>query len=122
MTIAEFKAYFTEFDSIADAQVQRALDVALLTSDETILGDKYNVGLMYLTAHYLVLNSSQFSGSTTSGNGNKSVNSKSVDGVSISYSESGSNMEAINGQLNSTSYGQVYQAMTIGLGSGGFTC
>jgi hypothetical protein len=119
MTIAEFKAYFTEFDSIADAQVQRALDVALLTSDETILGDKYNVGLKYLTAHYLALNSSQFSGNSS---GNKSINSKSVDGVSISYSESGSNMEAINGQLNSTSYGQVYQAMTIGLGSGGFTC
>lgn len=122
MTIAEFKAYFPEFDSTADTQIQRALEIALLTSDEIILGNKYEVGLMYLTAHYVTLNSGQFSGSSTSGKGNKSVSSKSVDGVSISYGESGSNMEYVNGQLNSTSYGQVYQTLTFGLGAGGFTC
>jgi hypothetical protein len=117
MTIAEFKAYFTEFASTDDSQIQRALDIALLTSDDIVLGAKYELGLKYLTAHYVALNSGQFSNISK---GNKSIASKSVDGVSLSYADSGSNMEAINGQLNSTSYGQAYQALTFGLGVGGF--
>ena len=118
MTIAEFKAYFTEFASTDDTHIQRAYDIAFLTCDPIALGTVYDLGIKYLTAHLLVLNSGQFTGSSSS---NKSIASKSVDGVSISYEDSEANMESINGQLNTTSYGQMYQRLIFGVGAGGFT-
>ena len=39
MTIAEFQAYFPEFATTADAQIQRALDVALATTSSSVLGN-----------------------------------------------------------------------------------
>lgn len=118
MTVAEFKAYFPEFTATADAQILRAYDIANVTCSESVLGSIYDLAIKYLTAHFVSLNSGQFSGKSS---GNKSVSSKSVDGVSVSYSESGSNTESINGNLNSTSYGQMYVRLTYGLGAGGFT-
>ena len=118
MTIAEFKAYFTEFVLTSDAQIQRAYDIAYNTCSAVVLGDKYDLGIKYLTAHFVTLNSGQFSGSSS---GNKKVASKSVDGVSISYVDNGANMEAINGNLDMTSYGQMYQRLIFGIGAGGFT-
>lgn len=119
MTIAEFKDYFPEFTDSTDAQINRALDIALATSSENELGTNYDLGLKYLTAHFLALNSNQFDGVSS---GTKSISSKSVDGVSISYGDSGIANDATNGMLNSTSYGQMYVRLTSHIGAGGFTC
>lgn len=119
MTIAEFKDYFPEFATSTDAQIKRALDIALATSSAEELGTNYDLGIKYLTAHFLALNSSQFDGVST---GTKSISSKSVDGVSISYGDSGITNDATNGMLNSTSYGQMYTRLTSHIGAGGFTC
>lgn len=120
MTIAEFRAYFPEFTEVLypDAEIQRALDIALLTTSEVILGSNYELGLKYLVAHFVALNSKQFDGN---GSNTQTITSKSVDGVSLSYGE-GVIGEALNGMLNSTSYGQVYNRLTLGYGAGGFTC
>jgi hypothetical protein len=119
MTIAEFKAYFPEFTATADPQIQRALDVAVLTCSESVLGDRFDLGLKYLTAHFISINSKQFLGI---GESTKSLASKSVDGVSLSYNPSHIDNDALGGMLNSTSYGQMYNRITLGFGSGGFTC
>lgn len=119
MTILEFKTYFPEFEVTAEAQINRALDVAIATSSESMLGDKYELALKYLTAHFLVINAKQFSGI---GQNTKSIASKSVDGVSLSYESSNIGNDALFGMLNSTSYGQMYNRLTSGFGSGGFTC
>ena len=118
MTIAEFKAYFPEFTATADAQIERALDIAVFTTSETLLGDIYELGLKYLVAHFVTINSKQFSGN---GINTRSISAKSVDGVSLTYSDSVTN-DALFGMLNSTSYGQMYNRLTAGLGAGGFTC
>ena len=120
MTIAEFRAYFPEFteELYPDAQIQRALDIALATTSEVVLGSNYELGLKYLTAHFATINSKQFNGI---GSNTQSVTSKSVDGVSLSYAE-GIQGDAYNGMLNSTSYGQMYNRLTLGYGAGGFTC
>lgn len=120
MTIAEFRAYFPEFTEALypDAQIQRALDIALLTTSEVVLGSNYELGLKYLVAHFVTLNSKQFSGN---GSNTQTIASKSVDGVSLSYVDGMPN-DALNGMLNSTSYGQMYNRLTLGFGAGGFTC
>lgn len=118
MTIAEFKTYFPEFDTATDAQIQRALDISLATTSEAILGSNYELGLKYLTAHFLTISVKQFSGN--SGN-TQNISSKSVDGVSLSYQDGQPN-DSLYGSLNSTSYGQMFNRLTFGYGSGGFAC
>jgi hypothetical protein len=118
MTIAEFKAYFPEFNSTDDTQIQRALDIALATTSESVLGSNFELGLKYLTAHFVTINSKQFAGN---GSNTRSISSKSVDGVSLSYGDSLNN-DTLNGMLNTTSYGQMYNRLTLGYGAGGFTC
>ena len=115
MTIIEFKEYFTEFTSTDDTQIQRAIDIATASTSSEVSDLAYK----YLVAHFLSLNSKQFAGNSSN---TRSLSSKSVDGVSLSYSESGSSDEYLNGNLNSTSYGQVYVRLTNGIGAGGFTC
>ena len=119
MTILEFQTYFPEFATTADVQIQRALDIALMTCSESVLGDRFELGLKYLTAHFVTLNSKQFLGI---GEGSKSLASKSVDGVSLSYGGNIVESDSQNGMLNSTSYGQMYNRLTLGFGAGGFTC
>ncbi len=118
MTIPEFKVYFPEFAATDDAQITRALEIAVITSSESLLGDNYELGLKYLVAHFVTINSKQFSGI---GANTRSITSKSVDGVSLAYAEGITN-DALFGMLNSTSYGQMYNRITAGLGVGGFTC
>ena len=118
MTIAEFKEYFPEFNSTDDTQIQRALDIALATTSQSVLGSNFELGLKYLTAHFVTINSKQFSGN---GSDTRSILSKSVDGVSITY-EASVDSDILNGMLDTTSYGQMYNRLTLGYGAGGFTC
>ncbi len=115
MTILEFKGYFTEFTNTDDTQIQRAIDIATASTSNEVSELAY----MYLIAHFVSLNSKQFAGNSSN---TRSLSSKSVDGVSLSYGDSGSNDEYLNGNLNSTSYGQNYVRLTNGIGAGGFTC
>ena len=115
MTPAEFKAYFTEFSATDDAIVQRAIDIAELTIDAGIYGTSYELAIKYLTAHYVVFSTSQSGGSAKS---IKSVSSRAVDGVSVSYGAPASG----ESDYNATSYGQAFKAISVGYGSGGFTC
>lgn len=115
MTIAEFKAYFTEFATSTDESIQRAIDIA----DGSTSSEVSELAYSYLVAHFVSLNSKQFSGDSSNAKG---LASKSVDGVSLSYTDSGANAEYLNGSLNSTSYGQTYVRLTNGIGAGGFTC
>jgi len=115
MTIAEFKAYFTEFSTTADATIQRAIDLATATVSATVYGTNYDLALKYLTAHYVVFSTSQSGGSAKS---IKSVASRSVDGVSVSYASPSSG----DSDYDSTSYGQAFKALSVGYGSGGFSC
>lgn len=119
MTVAEVKAYFKEFENTSDDEIQRALDVAIATLNKGLLKDKYNLALLYLTAHFLVVVSKQFKKNSSP---TSNINSKSVDGVSISYGQATNLNDYMMGMLSTTSYGQMYLRLTAGFGAGGFVC
>lgn len=118
MTYAEFIAYFTEFASLDESQFDRAYDIANNTLDESAIGNNYDLALKYLTAHFVTINSNQFNGN---GSSKRSIGSKSVDGVSISYNDTNPSDYEF-GMLSTTSYGQMYLRLVAGSGKGGFTC
>ncbi len=119
MTVAEFKAYFPEFNSIDDVQIERALDLSSATISEEVLKDNYELAYKYLTAHFVYTNSKQFLGNGASV---KDLSSKSVDGVSLSYKDNGVILDGLNGNLSTSSYGQMYLRLVGGSGSGGLVC
>jgi hypothetical protein len=55
MSVASFKARFTEFEDQSDEQVALRLDDAALQLDEARWGKFYPLGLSYLAAHLLAL-------------------------------------------------------------------
>ena len=80
--------------------------------NETYWGTKYDLGLYYLTAHYLTLAEKSANGSSSS---NGQIASKAVDGVSISYNNPTSTSDT-DTYYNSTTYGQRYVVLRNNLG------
>ena len=109
---ASFKIRFPEFVSVDDARIQLFIDDAIVILNESYWGEKYDLGLYYLVAHYLILGDTTEAGSSSSIG---PVSSKSVDGVSISYAQFTPTNEA-DALLFSTVYGQRYLALRKTLG------
>lgn len=102
VTPASIKLRFPEFNLGSDERIQLFIDDAT----QTVNPDCFNSDLMisYLTAHLLTIANITASGQ----NSNISpVASESVEGVSTSYSVSGSNSNS-DIFYNSTAYGQRY--------------
>lgn len=107
-----FKLRFPEFDSVDDVRVQLFIDDSIVILNEPYWGEKYNLGLNYLTAHYLALGSKTEAGSTAS---SSIVSGKAVDGVSISYATPPID-DGTDAYYSSTQYGQRYLALRKTLG------
>ena len=82
MVIAsDFKARFTEFNSVDDARIDLFIEDAYLQVGST-WGKLQDLGVLYLSAHLLTLATKSASGISSAVD---TVASKSVEGVSISY-------------------------------------
>lgn len=109
----EFKLRFTEFNSVSDDRIQIFIDDALLVLKEDVWGKLYNLGICYLTAHYLALSEDSATGNNSSVS---TVASQAVDGTAISfnsYTPQNSNQE----YFLSTQYGQRFYSLIKSLGS-----
>jgi len=113
ITAASFKIRFPEFTSVSDARIELFIDDSVLILNETNWGEKYDLGLYYLTAHYLTLGEKSSAGNSGS---NSQIASKAVDGTSVSY-----NNPTLTGSddsyFSSTSYGQRYLELRKSLGA-----
>lgn len=109
---ALFKVRFPEWVSVADATIQMWIDDAVTILNESHWGTKYDLGLYYLSAHFLALGETSAVGDGASVNG---VSSRGVDGTSIGY-----NVLAPENQSDayyaSTTYGQRYLHLKKSLG------
>jgi len=112
ITATSFKTRFPEFTSIADARIELFIEDAVLVLNEVNWGTKYDLGLYYLTAHYLALGEKSSVGNSGS---NGQVASKAVDGTSISYNNA--TLTGVDDSYySSTSYGQRYLQLRKSLG------
>lgn len=112
ITTAEFKIRFPEFISEADPRIELFIADSIIVINEVYWDIKYNLGLYYLTAHYLILANKAANGSATASG---AVASKSVDGVSTSYSSATPDDES-DAYYASTAYGQRYLTLRKTLG------
>jgi len=112
ITAAEFRTRFPEFVSETNPTIDLFVADSVVIINEAYWGTKYDLGLYYLTAHYLTLANRSASGSTASIG---AVASKSVDGVSIAYATATPN-DGSDAYYNSTAYGQRYLALRKTLG------
>jgi len=103
VTPTTFKIRFTEFDSIEDNKIQMFIDDSYLTVGSN-WGVVQDLGVFYLTAHYIAL-----ALKTDVGNGGTvaQVSSKSVEGISLSYAVPQSK-NASEAYFSSTIYGQKF--------------
>ena len=109
---ASFKLRFEEFACLEDDKIQIFLDDAALELNSVCWGDKYDLGLCYLAAHYLALSAKSSQGSVGPVG---PIASRSVDGVSVTYARATSNSLA-DDYFSSTAYGQRYVALRKTLG------
>lgn len=109
---ASFKIRFPEFDSVADARIQLFIDDAVIVLNSVYWGDKYDLGLHYLTAHLLTLGTKTEAGSSTSVG---AIASRAVDGASVAYTNV-QPTDVGDAYYMSTSYGQRYLALRKTLG------
>lgn len=113
-TTTDFKTRFPEFTATDDARIQLFLnDSALVVSDKW--GALRDIGILYLSAHLLAVSQLTDSGSTSSP---KNIVSKSVEGVSVSYS-GGDTTESKYSFYDTTSYGKRYLSLMRQIGTGG---
>lgn len=101
-TLAEFRTRFPEFGSTTDDRIN------LFLGDSEILiptswGDIRDLGIYYLTAHNLAVATKTATGNTA---GVQGVQSKSVEGVSVTYQST--TISEDNIYYASTSYGKRY--------------
>lgn len=107
-----FKIRFPEFIGQTDERIQIFIDDAIIVINENFWGEKYNLGLNYLTAHYLVSAIKSEAGSSGSIGG---ISGKSVDGVSVSYAKV-QIKDSAEDFVASTIYGQRYLTLKKTLG------
>jgi hypothetical protein len=108
----EFIARFPEFSNITPARIDVFIGDAKVILNTTTWGTVYELGVCYLTAHYLALSEDTLNGNV--GNvGN--VSSKGVDGTSVSYNTP--SLSSIDqGYYLSTQYGQKFYTLLKSLG------
>ena len=112
VTVDTFKVRFPEFISIENCRIELFLADAVLGVNEAFWGDKYDLGIAYLAAHFLTLSEK---GATGGKGAVGAVSSRSVDGSSVSYAvpTPGTAQENF---LSATVYGQRFLAMMKTLG------
>ena len=115
ITPAQFKTRFPEFVSEDDARVQLFIDDSVLVLNEVYWDAKYDLGLSYLTAHYLALGNQTESGNASVGKTGP-VQSRAVDGASVSYGAGAVPKDQSEGYYLQTAYGQRYLALVKSLG------
>jgi len=114
VTPTNIKARFPEFDSEDDSRIQVFIDDAGVILNEYHWGDKYDLGVSYYVAHSLAIANRA---TTSSGSDVVSgrISSKSVDGVSVSYTDDigvgGGSVE-----FQKTLYGQKFEYLMGTLG------
>ena len=109
---ASFKTRFPEFAAESDPRIQLFIDDSVIILNSTYWGEKYNLGLYYLTAHYLVLANKSEAGSITS---KGALASRTVDGTSVNYNRVTPTDES-DSYYAYTTYGQKYLALRKTLG------
>lgn len=109
---ASFKIRFPEFDSESDTRIQMFIDDSVVILNPAYWGEKYDLGLYYLTAHILTLANKTAAGSNTLSG---PVSGRSVDGSSVSYATFTPGDESDQYYM-STAYGQRYLALRKTLG------
>jgi len=111
-----FKNRFNEFDLVSDIKIQIFIDEATTILNKLFWGKKYDLGLGYLSAHFLTLSNQTNTGNVEAAG---AVTSKAVDGVSVTLGiPVGENQsEAF---YSSTVYGQRYLTLrkTLGVACG----
>lgn len=117
VTIEKFRTQFKAFAEkieFDDSEIQPALDLAVLEMGEDPFRwggeDKYDMLVLYLAAHHLVIMDRQ-----TRGDSGRlgSVTDKRAGDVQVSYSPTGTPSKAnvVNNVLNSTSYGMYHMML-----------
>lgn len=109
-----FKIRFPEFASVIDASIQVSIDDADLVLNSAFWQDKYDLGLYYLSAHYLSLAQKSEAGSISS---QYPTASRAVDGTSVGYTTF-TPVDNSDAFYSSTQYGQRYLAIRKSLGVG----
>lgn len=109
---ADFKIRFPEFGTEIDERIELFISDSGIIINEVYWAEKYNLGLYYLTAHYIALANKSAAGSTQSVG---AIASKSVEGVSVAYAKHIPDNQS-DAYYDSTSYGQRYLAMRKTLG------
>jgi hypothetical protein len=108
-TVADFRARFSEFDSVPDATVQIFLDDAELCVDEDRWGKFYDIGILYLAAHELQLDlKAKQVGSLGSLNVAGPISARTADKVSYTRAVNGLDIDGGQARLASTTYGLKY--------------
>ncbi|RLB93615.1 MAG: hypothetical protein DRH26_03505, partial [Deltaproteobacteria bacterium] len=80
---AAFKVRFPEFVGDSDATIQVYIDDSTIMLNSEYWGDKYDLGLSYLTAHYLYKALKSADGTLTAPGG--AIAGRAVDGASVNY-------------------------------------
>ena len=109
---ASFKTRFPEFAAESDPRIQLFIDDSIIILNPVFWDTKYDLGLSYLTAHYLTLANKSEAGSIVA---KGAVNSRSVDGASVSYNRVTPTDES-DSYYAYTTYGQRYLALRKTLG------
>jgi hypothetical protein len=117
ITIDDFKSYFARdftysetLPDITENDIQKAIDEANLTFNfdlypDPTINDIMKTALLYLIAHYLLLNTDS---ADTGGQSQFLVNSKSVGGISVSYDIPDWMKQGESAQFATTYYGQKF--------------
>ena len=126
-TATDFRVRFPQFaneTAFPDAMIAGYITFAMKQCDPCEWDDLWREGVLYLAAHYLTMDAGAsaqgISGGMDVSAGGISSISKSVGGVSASISRGGGAAAAAgtsgSGDLNLTTYGQIYSRMvgTIG--------
>lgn len=112
-TLADFRAFFPEFDSIADPVIEAYLARTLGYLNTSNWGTCYYLASLYYTAHLVALDNNNRSSTSTDANGNVVTPSQagvttsaSAGGLSQGFSSVG--ITVSNAWLSRTNYGQQY--------------
>ena len=100
-TVVQVKTRFPEFADVDDAQVEFAIEEAMLAVGSN-WSSGYNIAALYLTAHYIA---SAVAASNSSSGASGEIASESFGRISISYAQSTS---ASATDLTTSSYGERY--------------
>lgn len=118
--IEAFRAFLPEFKAeiYPDALIYPQLFIAKKFVDSKRFGELETYAVSLLIAHFLVLQSKNDNGGKVQGDDDVQIASKSVGGVSISYTSNASANTSNNSMFDSTSYGRRYLGLVQMFGQG----